>query len=91
MASVTIVNRAGDIVEDGVKPETFMAFKRRCGKAAAIVVELECGEEVVVDTVKMFNKLPHGARYRARLLRRTTAVPQVLEREAAGCNVWMYA
>ena len=49
------------------------------------MVELDCGEEIVVDTVKLFRKLPRDAAYRARLLRRTMSPPKGLEH--AGCHV----
>ena len=68
----------------------FMVVKRQCfGKGSALLVELDCGEEIMVDTVKLFRKLPRDVVYRARLLRRTTSRPQGLEH--AGCNVWVEA
>ncbi len=76
---------------DGVTAETFMAFKRRCGKGTAVVVELTCGEEIMVDTVGLLRKLPRGAIYKARLLRRTTELPKGLENEAARSDIWVYA
>ena len=91
IASLTIFNRAGDVVADGVTAETFLAFRRRCGKGAAVVVELTCGEEIMVDTVGLLRKLPRGAIYKARLLRRTTEIPKGLENEAALINVWVEA
>ena len=75
---------------DGVTAETFMAFRRRCGKGAAVVVELTCGGEILVDTVGLLRKLPRGV-YKARILRRTTKIPKGLENEAARSNVWVEA
>ena len=89
MARLTVVNRVDDIVADGITAASFMAFKRQCGKGSALLVELDCGKEIMVDTVKLFRKLPRDAVYRARLLRRTTSRPRGLER--AGCNVWVEA
>ena len=89
MARLTVVNRVDDIVADGITAASFMAFKRQCGKGSALLVELDCGKEIMVDTVKLFRKLPRDAVYRARLLRRTTSRPQGLEH--AGCNVWVEA
>ena len=89
MARLTVVNRVDDIVADGITAASFMAFKRQCGKGSALLVELDCGEEIMVDTVKLFRKLPRDAVYRARFLRRTTSRPQGLEH--AGCNVWVEA
>ena len=89
MARLTVVNRVDDIVADGITAASFMAFKRQCGKGSALLVELDCGKEIMVDTVKLFRKLPRDAVYRARLLRRTTSRPQGLEH--AGCSVWVEA
>ena len=89
MARLTVVNRVDDIVADCIRAASFMAFKRQCVKGSALLVELDCGKEIMVDAVKLFRKLPRDAVYRARLLRRTTSRPQGLEH--AGCNVWAEA
>ena len=90
MALLTVVNREGEVVADDVTATNFMVVKRQCfGKGSALLVELDCGKEIMVDTVKLFRKLPRDAVYRARLLRRTTSRPQGLEH--AGCNVWVEA
>ena len=89
MARLAVVNREGEVVADGVTATNFMAFKRQCGKGSALLVELDCGKEIMVDTVKLFRKLPRDAVYRARPLRRTTSRPQGLEH--AGCSVWVEA
>ena len=89
MARLTVVNRVDDIVADGVTAASFMAFKRQRSKDSALLAELDCGKEIMVDTVKLFRKLPRDVVYRARLLRRTTSRPQGLEH--AGCNVWVEA
>jgi hypothetical protein len=91
MASLTIFNRAGDVVADGVTAETFVAFKRHCGKGAAVLVELTCGSEILVDTVRLLKKLPRGANYKARLLRKTTEIPNGLENEIARNDIWVEA
>jgi len=85
MARLTVVNREGEVVADGVAATNFMAFKRQCGKGSALLVELDCGEEIMVDTVKLLRKLPRDVAHRARLLRRTTSRPRGLEH--AGCNI----
>ena len=89
MARLTVVNRVGDVVAYGITAASFMAFKRQCGKGSALLVELDCGEEIMVDTAKLFRKLPRDVAYRARLLRRTMSPPRGLEH--AGCNVWAEA
>ena len=76
---------------DGVTAETFVAFKRHCGKGAVALVELTCGSEILVDTVKLFKKLPRGANYKARLLRKTTEIPKGLGNEVARSDVWVEA
>ena len=76
---------------DGVTAETFVAFKRHCGKGAAALVELTCGSEIMVNTVRLLKKLPCGANYKARLLRKMTEVPAGLENEVARNNVWVEA
>ena len=89
MATLTVVNKSGDIVQEGVTPDRFMAFKRQCGRGCAVLVELECGAEIFVDTVKLLRRLPRGAMYRARLLRRVAAPPEGLD--GAGHVVWVEA
>ena len=89
MASISVVNKAGEVVADGVTPDRFMAFKRQCGRGCAVVVELECGAEIFVDTVKLLRRLPRDAVYKARLLRRVAAPPEGLD--AAGQSVWVEA
>ena len=85
---LTVYNKAGDLVAAGVTADSFMDFKRKWGTNTAVVVELECGEEIFVSTCKLFKRLPRGATYQARLLRRTSAIPDELAREATGCHVW---
>ena len=89
MARLTVVNREGEVVADDVTATNYMAFKRQCGRGSALIVEVDCGEEIMVDTVKVLRKLPKDALYRARLLRRTMSPPEGLEH--AGCNVWAEA
>ena len=50
MCRLTVVNKAREVVAEGVGPETFMSFKKVHGKGSAVVVELHCGEEIFVDT-----------------------------------------
>ena len=76
MARLTVVNREGEVVADDVTGTNFMVVKRQWfGKGSALLVELDCGEEIMVDTVKLFRKLPRDVAYRARLLRRTMSPP----------------
>ena len=50
---------------------------------------LDCGEEIFMDTCKLFKRLPHGACYTARLLKSPTSIPEGLE--AKGHDVWVEA
>ena len=86
---LVVYNRAGEVVGAGVSAQSFMDFKRHCGKRTAVIVELDCGEEVFVETCTLFKRLPRGATYRARLLQRTSQIPDGLAREASGHNVWV--
>ena len=86
---LVVFSRAGEEVGDGVSAQSFMDFKRHCGKGTAVIVELDCGEEVFVETCTLFKRLPRGATYRARLLQRTSQIPDGLAREASGHNVWV--
>ena len=89
MATLTVVDKAKEIVVDGLTAESFMAFKRKCGKGCAVLVTLDCGEEILVDSCKLFRKLPQGAHYNARLLKRTTTIPEGVD--AANHTVWFEA
>ena len=83
---LVVYNRAGEVVGDGVSAQSFMDFKRHCGKRTAVIVDLD---EVFVETCTLFKRLPRGATYRARLLQRTSQIPDGLAREASGHNVWV--
>ena len=56
MAPLSVVDKAGDIVAEGITPEKFMDFKKQCGRGCAVVVELDCGEKLFVDTVKLVRR-----------------------------------
>ncbi len=88
MATLTVFNKANEVVADGLTPEWFVQFKGKWGKGCAVLVRLDCGEEIVVDTCKLFRRLPK-ARYKARLLTRTVAIPDGLAAE--GYEVWVEA
>ena len=86
MCVLTIVNKGGDIVAQGVTAQTFAAFKKQQGSGSAVLVKLDCGEEILVSTVRLLRRFPRGAEYRARLLRR---VPKPLASlNATGHIVW---
>ena len=87
MCRLTVVNKAREVVADGVGPETFMSFKKVHGKGSAVVVELHCGEEIFVDTMRTLRRLPSDAVYKARLLRRAAQPPRDLD--SSGYDVWV--
>ena len=93
MATIRIINSKGDSVEEAVTPQSFVDFKKRCAEnglgRVALAVTLDCGEEIFLDTCKLFRRLPRGACYTARLLKKPTSVPEGLE--AKGHDVWVEA
>ena len=88
MCKLTIVNKAGDVVAEGVTAQTFAAFKKKQqGQGSAVVVQLDCGEEIFVDTVQLLRRFPRDVVYKARLLRRVVKPPESLN--ATGHKVWV--
>ena len=86
---LVVYNRAGEVVGDGVSAQSFMDFKRHCGKSTAVIVELDCGEEVFVETCTLFKRLPRGATYRARLLRKADIIPDGPAHGPGDHTVWV--
>ena len=80
------MNKTGDVIAQGVTAQTFAAFRKQQGKGSAVLVELDCGEEILVDTVQLLRRMPRGAEYRARLLARVKNPPASIS--AAGHSVW---
>ena len=65
-------------------------LKKRCTEGfgrVALLVALDCGEEMFMDTCKLFKRLPRGACYTARLLKTPMSIPEGLE--AKGRDVWV--
>ena len=87
MATLTVLNRAKEIVADGLRAESFMDFRRKF-RGSALIITLDCGEEIFVDSCKLFRKLPNN-HYTARLLRRARSIPDGIDAE--GSTVWMEA
>ena len=85
MCQLSVVDKAGNVVAEGVTPEKFAAFKKQQGRGSAVVVQLHCGEEIFVDTVQLLRRFPRGVVYKARLLRRVVKPPESLP---AGHIVW---
>ena len=93
MATLRIINSRDDCVEEALTPQKFVDFKKRCAEEglgwAALIVKLDCGEEIFMDTCRRFRRLPRGACYTARLLKKPTSVAEDLE--AKGHDVWVEA
>ena len=93
MATLRIINSKSECVADALTAQSFVDFKKRCAGEGlgrvALVVTLDCGEEIFLDTCKLFRRLPRGACYTARLLKSPTSVPE--SRGAKGHDVWVEA
>ena len=89
MAALRISNSKSECVADA----SFVDFKKRCAEEGfgrvALVVTLDRGEEIFMDTRKLFRRLRRGACYTARLLKKPTFVPEGLE--VMGHDVWVEA
>ena len=48
MATLTVFNRAEEIVADGL---SFTDFKQRFGRGSALIITLDCGEDVFSRSV----------------------------------------
>ena len=83
MATLWIINSKSECVADASTAQSFVDFKKRCAEEGfgrvALVVTLDCGEEIFMDTCKLFKRLPRGACYTARLLKSPTSIPEGLE------------
>ena len=93
MAKLHVSNSNGECVAEALTPQSFVDFKKRCAKEGlgrvALVVTLDCGEEIFLDTCKLFRRLPRGACYTARLLKSPTSIPESFE--AKRHDVWVEA
>ena len=93
MATLRIINSKSECVADALTAQSFVDFKKRCAEEGlgrvALVVTLDCGEEIVMDMCKFFRRFPRGACYTARLLKSPTSIPEGLE--AKGHDVWVEA
>ena len=93
MAALRISNSKGECVADALTAQSLVDFKKRCAEEGfgrvALVVTLDCGEEIFGDTCRLFKRLPPAACYTARLLKSPTSVPEGLE--AKGHDVWVEA
>ena len=93
MATLRIINSKSVCVADAFTAQLFVDFKKRCAEEGfgrvALVVTLDCGEEIFMDTCKLFKRFPRGACYTALLLKSPTPISDGLE--AKGPDVWVEA
>ena len=93
MATLRIINSKSECVADVLTAQSFVDFKKRCAEEGlgrvALVVTLDCGEEIFMDTCKLFSRLRRGVCYTARLLKKPTSVPEGLD--VMGHDVWVEA
>ena len=93
MATVRVINSNSECMADALTAQSVVDFKNRCAEEGfgrvALVVTLDCGEEIFMDTCKLFKRLPRGACYTALLLKSPTSIPDGLE--AKGPDVWVEA
>ena len=93
MAALRISNSKSECAAVALTAQSLVDFKKRCAEEGfgrvALVVTLDCGEEIFMDTCKLFKRLPRGACYTALLLKSPTSIPDGLE--AKGPDVWVEA
>ena len=89
MATLCVTNKQNEVLATTLSAGSFMAFRKKLGKGSAVLVRLDCGEEILVDTCKIFRKLPSGAHYNARLLKRAAKVQEGIG--AQNHTVWVEA
>ena len=93
MATVRVINSNSECVADALTAQSFVDFKKRCGEEGfgrvALVVTLDSGEEICMDTCKLLKRLPRGACYTARLLKSPRSIPEGLEVKEH--DVWIEA
>ena len=93
MAALRISNSKSECVADALTAQSLVDFKKRCAEEGfgrvALVVTLDCGEEIFMDTCKLFKRFPRGACYIAFLLKSPTSISDGLE--AKGPDAWVEA
>ena len=93
MAALRISNSKSECGADALTAQSLVDFKKRCAEEGfgrvALVVTLDCGEEIFTDTCKLSKRFPRGACYTALLLKSPTSIPDGLE--AKGLDVWVKA
>ena len=89
MVTLRITNSKSECVADALTAQSFVDFKKRCAEEGfgrvALVVTLDCGEEMFMDTCKLFKRLPRGACYTVRRLKSPRSIPDGPRGEGAWC------
>ena len=93
MATARVISINSECMADALTAQSFVDFKKRCAEEGfgrvALVVTLDCGEEIFMDTCKLIKRRPRGACYTARLLKSPRSIPEGLEVKEHG--VWIEA
>ena len=89
MAALRISNSKSECGADALTAQSLVDFKKRCAEEGFGRVALVVGEEMFMDTCKLFKRLPRGACHTARLLTSPTSILEGLE--AKGHDVWVEA
>ena len=93
MVALRISNSKSECGADALTAQSLVDFKKRCAEEGfgrvALVVTLDCGEEIFMDTCKLLKRLPRGACYTARLLKSPRSIPEGLEVKEH--DVWIEA
>lgn len=83
MATVSVRDKAGNVEE--VTAQRFWAWRKAKGCRAALLLS----DTMIIDTLRLFNKLPASA-HEARLLLRVEP-PLAAAQELKGCDPWKEA
>ena len=49
-ATLTVTNKQNEVLATTLTAGSFMAFKKKIGKGCAVLVRLDSGEEILVDS-----------------------------------------
>ena len=67
MATLRIINSKSECVADALTAQSFVDFKKRCAEEGfgrvALVVTLDCGEEIFMDTCRGCRRIPRRVLY----------------------------
>ena len=80
MATLRVINSKSECVAEALTPQSFVDFKRRCANEGvgriALIVTLDCGEQLFMDTCKLLKRLPKHPRRPTRGPQERSGAPQ---------------